>query len=1181
MYLKRVEMQGFKSFPDKIRLDFDKGITGVVGPNGSGKSNIGDAVRWVLGEKSAKNLRGAKMEDVIFNGTANRKPLGIAEVSLVMDNTDRKLNLDYSEITVTRRMYRTGESDYLINGTKCRAKDITELFLDTGVGKEGYSIIGQGRIDEILSTKSEDRRSIFEEAAGIAKYRARCNEAQSKLEKERENLERVNEVLYELEQKVEPLRIQSEKAKKARKLTEELKTVEVSKFVTLAEKYEEDKKELEENITELGHEIQTEEKKESAARQKAENNKRDTLDIEKNIENYNTLIIDKNREKEEARSEIKLTEGEIKHLGEKRASEEEGIDKNKTDIEKKDGEIKETEASVSALLLETENLNRLFKSESEEYERLNEYIQQAREKLENYNSTLLEKMNEVSAVNARLEKNATMTQQLGERENQAQNNFNVLDGKKRQLEVSKAATEKKLENINADINNIWNSLSHCAEEKTRLRTEKEEKSKKLNEAISLSHSINSRYNALSELKKSYSGFYEGVKAVLSQRDMPELKGIHGAVGELLETDEKYETAIDVALGSAVQNIVADNEGTVKNAINLLKRQGKGRATFLPMTAIKGRESVEVSGNGVIGSAKSLIRYDAKYENIFSNLLERVIIVDTMDNAVALSKATAYKYKIVTLTGEVFNAGGSITGGSTSKKSSGIFSRNRELSELEEKIRTNEQNKKELTLEYNNADKALNEISEKMKKYEDERHALEIKKTETELEIKNILSSYEDVEARQKSAEEEIDRLEELTRQNDLQLKADRDLLASLNKELEGNKTEIDAFKEKMQSESLDIEKKNQKITDLRFEIAEKENAAKVKKSDIERLKSEQEALEKDILVRQKEIVAINASIEELKQKNEEALSNIEKIEAEHEKLLKELADINEYKKVLKEKLSAIEEDIRACFERKSAAEKKISSLEAKKENIEQKSSDLYNRMWDEYEITYASAREYERLELSDYELSAKERELKSQIRSLGNINYDSIEEYRSVSEKYEFLKTNKADIEEAEEKLKQIITHLTQLMEVQFKEQLSVINENFKIVFKEMFMGGNALIELSDENDVLGSGIDISAQPPGKALQSMTLLSGGERALTAISLLFAILKMRPSPFCILDEIDAPLDPANVSLYAHYLENFTQDTQFIIVTHRKGTMECADTLYGVTMQEQGVSTLVSVNFEENT
>lgn len=1186
MYLKSLELQGFKSFPEKIKLDFNKGITAVVGPNGSGKSNIADAVRWVLGEKSAKSLRGNKMEDIIFNGTENRKPLSFAEVSMIMDNSDKKLNLDYPEVTVTRRVYRSGESDYLLNGTKCRAKDILELFMDTGVGKEGYSIIGQGRIDEILSNKSEDRRMLFEEAAGIVKYRTRSFEASNKLAKERENLVRVNDIIATLESQVGPLEVQAEKAKKFISLSNKLKTVEVNRFVIEADRFENDIKEVEKTISQLGNDVLREHRQEEVLQKKRTSLKSDLSNVDLQYEENSNSIGEKRSQVEQKENDIKMCESEIQHFNENIERLNKNIDQNKKAIEDKKNESDALDAKIVAKTLEIERKNKAYEDKKSAYTDLETKVTESEEMFNRFNSDIRDKMNRSADISSEISKINARLLQLKERKSTVTEDISVLQGQLKEKEIALAVEEQKISRIDNEIEKISNNIKNDNVTVTELSGKINDTKKKQLDMTKSIQDKQSRLRILSELENSYEGYYGGVKAVLSQRDrkVSGFEGICGAVGELITLDKKYETAIEIALGGAVQNIVAKNENDVKKAISYLKTNNKGRATFLPMTAIKPKTMNNkgdiFKNTGVIGIAKELISYDAQYENIMSSLLERVIIVDTIDNGIALSKKTNYSYKIVTLDGELFNVGGSMTGGSISKRSTGIFSRGREIGELRENLKVLVSEYNELNSELDSMNNLIEESNKNLKSSNEMLQSLHINRTRSVAEVTKSKEYVDDYKTRIECSGSESEKLELTISEDEKQIKQYENDLAAITAEINSVNEKIQEYQSKIQ-ENRDIRESSiREINDLKLEINQINNEIYNFNYNKKRIETEVMELNTGIENFKSEISEYESQIDDKEKNKQSIFENAEQLKEEYTKFIKMQEELINYKNEVNKELDELEKSIQRQTETKNAIEKQLSRFEVRKEQLENERKNLYNNMWEEYEITYVVAKNYEKLDMSSEDLVKEERNLKNQMKALGNVNMNAVEEYAEISEKYQFLIKNRDDIKQSEEKLIGIIEQLNVLMEEQFKEQFKVISDNFAETFKEMFGGGEASLKLSNDQDILNCGIDIIVQPPGKTLQNMMLLSGGEKALTAISLLFAILKMKPSPFCILDEIEAALDDANVNRYADYLKNFVDDTQFIVITHRKGTMEAADILYGVTMQEKGVSKLVSVKFDED-
>ena len=1186
MYLKRLELQGFKSFPEKIRLEFNKGITVVVGPNGSGKSNIADAVRWVLGEKSAKSLRGAKMEDVIFNGTANRKPMGFAEVSMVMDNTDRKLNLDFSEVTVTRRVFRSGESDYLINGTACRLKDILELFMDTGVGKEGYSIIGQGRIDEILSTKSEDRRMLFEEAAGIVKYKTRRAEAANKLEKEHANLVRVNDIISELETQVGPLEKQAEKTKQYLVLADRLKLVQVNLFVRDADKLEEEINELAKQISSLNGNIAEQEDQKQLVILETNKNKEKLTELETELETANSDMAETRSAREQRENDIKLYETQTEHI-------REDIERIKTQLsdaaeqkKEKADKINFIRTEIKGKRLQLENKNNVYRQKQEEFEKFDLRVSENEGKVAEFNSLVIEKMNKSNDLKSGRSQAEAAADQQANRLEELEAELDGLDASFEEKEVELKLCQKRFDRIEEEGRLIAEHIDEFTNLKTQLAAEKQEKSEKAAKLTKDINEKNSRLKVISELEREYEGYFGGVKAILQQRDAknPDFKGICGAVGEVINMDKRYETAIEIALGGAVQNIITRNDENVKTAIRFLKETKKGRATFLPMTAVKGRplgneKHKLLAEKGVIGIAKELIKYSPEYENIMSNLLDRVIVVDDMNSGTQLAKSTNHAYKIVTLDGELFNPGGSVTGGSINKKSVGIFSRGREMSELKESLKDLYETQHTLNDEIEVISQKLENTQYKLDEAREELQELAISRTKEKGNLDFAQSELDRIDERKKNAEQEVENIGSDIRTN-------REKADTFTKGIEALEAEINELYDKLEEHQSFIkdererrEKFSNEIMELRLEINGAKSEIENLNGDISRIEGEIKDIEESEKGGAEQIESLEADMKAKAEELEQANADIEKFKSDYEALTESVKQLNEKKNELNTEIEASSQRVTDHIEAIATLNNQLNKLEMRSEQSKQKSQQLYDSMWENYEITYVEAQNCEQLEESSDKLQKEERSLRSQIKSLGSINPNAVAEYEEVKTRFDFLTAQRNDIIESEDKLTGVITQLESLMETQFREQFKIISENFTRVFRVMFGGGTAALKLADDEDILNCGIDIVAQPPGKALQNMMLLSGGEKALTAMSLLFAILEMKPSPFCILDEIEAALDDANVNRYADYLKHFTDTTQFVVISHRKGTMEAADILYGVTMQEQGISKLVSVNFKD--
>lgn len=1186
MYLKELDLQGFKSFPEKVRLEFNKGITAVVGPNGSGKSNISDAVRWVLGEQRAKSLRGGKMEDVIFAGTANRKPVGFAEVSMTVDNSDRKIPVDYTEITIARRVYRSGESSYSINGTECRLKDIYELFMDTGIGRDGYSIIGQGKIDEILSNKSEDRRRLFEEAAGIVKFKNRRTEAENKLDREQQNLVRITDIISEIESKIGPLEKQADKAKKYLELYGEMKEADIQLFRINGEHLENEISRMSGLILSSEGDISLNEEKLEKMKAESDEIRQSSEQLALDIEALNHVLTELAGEIEKNEGLCRLTNEQIKNLkesverleGEKKNNQEK-ITENTEEAENVSEETIKIESEINSLnvsLKEKEDfLNAMLDKQSEH-----------EEKIESIKSEMIEKIKATADIKSSLERTQTMLEQFDARIWQIAVEKNDNENKLRDKKIAAKSAElraeqhkddaeeikkalERFESKRSGIIKIINVIKSGLEEKTRLLSEKQ-----------------SRLRVLTDMEREHDGYYKSVKAILQLKDNGDtaFKGVNGAVAQLFKTEEKYELAIETALGGNMQSIVVESETDAKNAVNYLKTKQLGRATFLPIATVKGRtfgaekENI-LNEKGVIAGAVDLVKFDAKYKGIAESLLGRIVVIDNIDNAITFARKYKQSHRIVTLEGDVFMPGGAITGGSTGRKSSGVFGRKREMDSLKTETESLFAACNGLKAELDKNKKDIESIDEKAEDKKDEASEINIAYITTNNELQRLREVIAEYNEKLRLIEIEKKQLNEQKAfaENDI-ANAKKNLLET-EKSITETEAMLDAFRINAESNKTDKDTILEQITSIKVEISSLDSRKNAQADTVNRLNDERKRLEAEIIEIDNEKNDLIRRISEKEKLAGEVdqLTSLKRKEKETKE--NELLSASENRKKENDKLTIIERDINDCRDTILKYKNELVRLETKTEKLAEDKKRLFDSMWDNYEITYPEALKYPPCEIPIDELTKNASALRNKIKALGAVNVNAVEEYTETKERYEFLSKQRTDIISAEEKLKGIIKDLSKLMEKQFKEKLEVISENFNEVFCEMFGGGRAYLKLSEEDDVLESGIDIIAQPPGKNLQSMMLLSGGERALTAIAILFSILKMKPSPFCILDEIEAALDDANVLRFGDYLQRFSDDTQFIVITHRKGTMESADVLYGVTMQEAGVSKIVSVKFDE--
>ena len=1180
MYLKSVEIQGFKSFPDHVTINLSRGITAIVGPNGSGKSNIVDAVRWVLGEQSTKTLRGGKMEDVIFGGTAKRHPSGYSQVSLTIDNTEGLLPLEYNEITVTRRYYRSGDSEFYINKKSVRLKDIHELFMDTGLGRDGYSIIGQGRIDEILSVKSGDRREIFEEAAGITKFRYRKEEAEKKLDGTEENLVRIRDIVTELEGQIEPLRKQAQKAKRYLILIEEMRALEVALWLMQVEK-------LEESAKKTGIDYDNALRLLSA--------KKTELDeCYSEIEALTAKMRDKDVEIETLR--IKAREiGENISAVERESAvvsvNMENLRSNIRDIEEQMGRDKDKETDLSDRINQLEE--KAVSLENERKELLRD-LDDIKNKAENQSEKAKSAMAKITAVNdeiaeivrkkAVLDVNITSEERLlnESRERIAndkvrleniENEINGSDERKRNLDAAiNEQNEKK-----SSAENVLAGYELIAENKEKKFASLREKSEKDKREY---HAKSDRLGMLTAMAKDMEGFSRAVKIVMDAGKKGVLPNVHGTVAQLIRTDDEYGTAIEIALGGSLQNIVVDSEEDGKKAIGYLKSRDGGRATFLPITAVTGREMNDTYSKeaGYVGPAYKLVEYDDKYDGIIKNLLGNTLVVDNIDNAIRISRKYKGKARLVTLDGQIISQSGSMTGGSLNKNT-GILARANEAEKLKEEL--------------DHMEKAM------------EKQEIELK--EAESSVKSMRYSMETARIQLNEAKMELSQLT-VKRENE-----DSSLMR-----LAEEKTNIAQTVEYLESKSADH---NKNIANYKNEVAQLEKQQGEKSALLASITAEQAEYSTFLTQLTEKTAAVNeriAAIDSEKQGNADMKRHLEAlidelnneregrkggIDALRDKITqaeKELENLKNQAKKLENDEKSAQNDIRSKIDEKMALEGKrerlqkeskikndtifnleheSSRLEAKRDQDIMQKQQILDKMWDNYELTPITAINV-KCEIEDVsESNRRLAQLKGEIKSLGNVNISAVEEYEKTFERYSFLNSQKEDLEKAKSDILKIITDLTKNMQETFAKHFEMLNKSFSQTFVEIFGGGNAYLQLEDEKDILNCGIDIKVTLPGKTVKTISLLSGGEKAFVAIALYFAILKVRPTPFCILDEIEAALDDVNVDKYINYMRTLCNKTQFIVITHRRGTMEGADILYGVAMQETGVSKLLTINVSE--
>ncbi len=1181
MLLKSLELQGFKTFPDKTKLTFDTGITSVVGPNGSGKSNISDAIRWVLGEQSPKTLRCSKMEDVVFNGTDKRKRQGYAEVTLTIDNSDRFLPYGGDEVAVTRRYYRSGESEYLINKASVRLKDIHELFMDTGLGRDGYSMIGQGKIDSIVASKSEDRREIFEEAAGISRYRYRKVEAERKLSHTEDNLLRLRDIVTELEDRVEPLRVQSAKAEKFLELSSQKKSLEIALWMDTIEKSSKVLKDHEEKIEIAKAAYDDAEETLSRINQETEDIYLKKGDISSQIEEHRASSSACDAEIAEKRAMISVCENDVQHNNDNINRVESEIEKARTSAEDIQNVIEEKQSLISEIKEKIGNKQSEYNTVSDELNHINIDTSRSNDELQKLSATLatlssrladvrvtdITSLSNIEELSARV---ATLRESQTERRDQLKT-----------LREMRSDYEHKCQSAQEQVSMISNSIEGL-ELKMRGRSQKLEEQKQISDRLMLDAEEKSRRaKILIDLSQNFEGFYHSVKVVMKESKKGNIGGICGPVTTLIKVPSEYNIAMEVALGAKMQHIVVNTDTDAKRAIELLKKLDAGRATFLPVSTIKER-SLDEKGlsdcYGYIGIASELCSCDQKYRAILSNLLGRIVIAEDLSSASAIAKKYSYRFMVVTLDGQVINAGGSFTGGSRAKNS-GLLSRETEIEKLTKEAAA-------LKEKYNASLEELKRIQSSYAKCESDLLG-------ARADLSNAQQEAVRLDAEFVACRNECDSVQ-------TQLSAiDAEIEASLKK-IEESKAARAAAQKEMVSYTAQTESTEFKIKELtgsRDQMSEKREELSSALSDL-RLKIV--AFEKDVESISSEIETARLSgtegerrIEELQREKEQYLQNNSDIENKIAELTQEIENLSAKTKSYTERIEQLNTELDNLdkrsvelrqLERDKSSERELysnefSRLEEKKLSLQKQYDDIISKLWEEYELTLSEARAtaqgIENLTQARSQLSS----LRQKIKALGTVNVAAIEEYKEVSERYEFMSAQVEDVEKSKRELERLITDLTKQMKEVFVTSFAEINKNFGITFKELFSGGEARLELSDPENILTSGIDIIVHPPGKIVVHLEALSGGEKALVAIALYFAIMKVRPAPFCVMDEIEAALDEVNVDRFAQYLRNLTESTQFILITHRRGTMEEADVLYGVTMQDEGISKLLELRASE--
>lgn len=1182
MYLKRLELQGFKSFADKTILELMPGITTVIGPNGSGKSNISDAIRWVLGEQSMKSLRGTKSLDIIFAGTQNRKSLGFAEASLVFDNSDGALPIEYTEVTVTRKIYRSGETGYYINKVPCRLKDVLELFMDTGIGKDGYSIIGQGKIDEILSNKSEDRRHIFEEAAGIVKYRTRKQESEKKLEHTKLNLLRINDILTEIEGNLEPLQMQADKAKKYLNLREELKNIEIGLFVYNIEKYKQDLEKVVQDIEIMQSQCNDEEGRLERVKILKEELKSSIDEITETIENMSNIGFESQKQIEQLNSDINVAKTRISNNNENNDRYLKEIEEQNAKIKELKDEIEQKEAKKDNLKQNKEKFEKELNEKQAELDKLTEKLSSKELEIEGYKHTVEENTDKKyelqSEINAQNINYQNFEKRQAQIKQEMQSTISELDGTR----LNKEDIAKQFNEIENKKNKAQNSLNEVAKQREEANQKIKSFESNINILSSEMRIKESRLKFLIETEKEKEGYIKSVKSLLKDcENIKELgKGMNGVLANIIEVPDDLQTAIEMCLGASLQNIVTETETDAKRLVEHLRKNNLGRASFLPISSVRGKKLDKIKGNesGVIGIASDLVKYNKKYEQIILNLLGRTVIVDNMDTAIKVAKQNGYTFRIVTTEGDLINPSGAITGGSVAKKTVNILGRGKEIEKLEKEIKNLKQKIEKLENDKQNYEESIEGILELSANLEKELQEIDITYATEKQKVISINENIEKLEKRLNRLKEEQANLE---KQKEEAVSTKGDLQVEINKIVEQNEELskiITEFAELNKDDQKYIDDLNFDITNLKISVSSFDESEASIQEIQERINQELENAHTSIENKNTQIEQIKKDNEELEKSIQETLQKIEEVKESVNSSSSKIEELKKERAQKSEKLSKQEDEITAKFKVIEDLKGQLVKLDVKKTKIEEDINGVINKMWEEYELTPNNAEQYQKPEnvaLTQRRVNS----LRTEIRELGSVNVDSIEEYKNLKDRYDFMSEQRLDLENTMSKLRKVISDMTQIMKEQFKEKFKVINKNFGEVFAELFGGGKAELTLEDEENILECGIDITVQPPGKKLQNMMLLSGGEKAFTAIALLFAILKINPAPFCVLDEIEAALDDVNVFRYADYLKKFTDHTQFLVITHRKGTMEVADTVYGVTMEESGISKLLSMKLKQ--
>ena len=1182
MYLKNIEVYGFKSFAQKINFEFHNGITGIVGPNGSGKSNVGDAVRWVLGEQSAKQLRGGNMQDVIFSGTENRKPLSFASVSITLDNGDHKLPVDFNEVTVTRRLYRSGESEYLINGSGCRLKDIQEMFYDTGIGKEGYSIIGQGQIDKILSGKPEERRELFDEAAGIVKFKRRKNTTLKKLEEEKQNLVRVTDILSELTKQLEPLEKQSETARVYLAKRDELRELDVNLFLLENEENGKKLKELEQILEQTQKEL-------DKAQNAYDQTKVEYERLEQELESLNARLDELKEQQQENALQKQQYESQRQILEEQIFSGRQNCEHYQSRLSVLKDELAQREQQKEELTGQKNDLQTSLKAiteklhtEEKHLELINVNVEECSNAVEEGKNEIIEILNSRATTKGKAQRFDAMMEQLDIRKAEISQKILRLKSEEAELAEEKNKISLKFNKISDVIQSMNDECVRLEKEIYEIQDQLKKQNSQMEIGQTAYHREASRLESLKNITERYDGYGNSIRRVMEQKSRE--PGIRGVVADIIHVDKDYEIAIETALGGSIQNIVTDNEQTAKRMIEFLKKNRYGRATFLPLSNMNARGGISqkevLREPGVIGTADTLVQADPEYAGLVQYLLGRVLVVDHIDHAIAIGKKYRHSLRMVTIEGESLNPGGSMTGGAF-RNNSNLLGRRREIEELERSVR---QLKKELeemqhSISENRSRRnvlrdTIADIQEKLRQQYIAQNTAKVNLEQLEEKEKEIQRSYLNIDRDQAALRQQAGEIREDHSSIARELEASQRDEKELETFIDTKQKELEEWKEEEASKIKELEQ-------IRLEKSTLEQQQNFLQENLNRLMSETDSFHKEaeelrenLLNSKEEIHEKEQGIQGLKEASGECAKLEEQLQERRENCQKEKEEKTVSHKSFFEKRDHLSE-------KTTLLDKECYRLKNQTEKLEEQRENQISYMWEEYEITPNNALSYRNETMTDSLVIRQDvSRIKDEIRKLGAVNVNAIEDYKELLERHTFLSGQYEDIVTAEKTLEGIILELDEGMRKQFTEKFQDIQREFDRAFKELFGGGKGTLELAEDEDILEAGIRIISQPPGKKLQNMMQLSGGEKALTAIALLFAIQNLKPSPFCLLDEIEAALDDSNVGRFASYLQKLTKNTQFIIITHRRGTMNAADRLYGITMQEKGVSTLVSVDLVEN-